>query len=130
MSTSPFINMVQTPLVAIRGYRCGYIQLACSVLKTTYSEQPLELFEAARQWAITLETLGAKRVYWITLSEAVSHLHIHLYPRWEDSEMTRGIALFENRAVLPQPVWTPHVEDALSSWAKTHEVGIVSWSKA
>lgn len=123
-SPSPFLHTTDKPLAALRGRRNGYVQLATSQLVTAYSELPAELLMAARDWAVRLEALGAKRVYWITLSEAVRHLHIHLYPRWDDEE-ARGIPLFEQRESEPQPPWSTDLQTALSDWAKVHAVEII-----
>lgn len=123
-TSSPFQRITPTSLIAVRGPRNGYIQLASAELNTHYADMPSELLLAAKTWAAKLESLGAKRVYWIILSEQVQHLHIHLYPRWDDNE-TRGIALFEQRDSGPQPVWESHVQTALIDWANTHKVNTV-----
>lgn len=125
LSDRPFFSTTQSLLVAIKGARNGYVQLAPSAQITRYGDLPNELLLAAKDWAARLETLGAKRVYWITLSEAVTHLHIHLYPRWTDDEV-KGVALFEDRCKPNQPEWTPSVEDAFSQWAHTHDVSLIS----
>lgn len=122
---NPFNLPTELPLVAIRGARAGYLQLAQTGTAQQYDALTPALFEAARDWAATLERLGAKRVYWITLSEVVRHLHIHLYPRWEE-DMFKGIPLFEARETLPQPGWSPTLESALTDWASRHSVFIPS----
>ena len=97
-TSSPFAHVANKgiALVAIKGMRKGYVQLAtCDVIET-YEQLPLALLEAAKAWAVILEKHGAKRVYWMTLSEVVTHLHIHLYPRWADDAL-KGIPLFEER---------------------------------
>lgn len=122
--TTPFQTPSNHPLVALRGTRGGYIQLAPAAPIQTYDGLPPSLFTAAQAWAHTLETLGAPRVYWITLSEVVRHLHIHLYPRWPDDTL-RAIALFEARDQSPQPPWTPALEAALAHWAEQHDVALL-----
>ncbi len=122
--TSPFHRNSAKPLVALAGTRNGYIQLSTARLITQYAELPPELFLAAQAWAARLEALGAKRVYWITLSEVVTHLHIHLYPRWSDDE-DRGVSLFEQRDNTPQPAWASDVNTALTDWANTHQVTLI-----
>ncbi|MDX1920447.1 MAG: hypothetical protein SFU25_06890 [Candidatus Caenarcaniphilales bacterium] len=65
--------------VAIKGLRCGYLQLATSEEIINYSKLPPSLFVVAHEWMQVLEKVGAKRVYSIILSEQVKHIHIHLY---------------------------------------------------
>lgn len=121
---SPFAIETDKPFVTIKGKRNGYIQLATSKLLTTYSELPNELLLAAKAWAQILETHGAKRVYWITLSEVVDHLHIHLYPRWSDTE-PKGLDLFNLREAGPQPEWTDEINLALAQFAQQFNVEII-----
>jgi diadenosine tetraphosphate (Ap4A) HIT family hydrolase len=121
---NPFLTATNRPLVALCGLRGGYIQLATAREVTDYSALPPELFFAAQAWAAQLEELGARRVYWITLSEVVRHLHIHLYPRWSDDE-PRGLALFEQREASPQPPWTANLRDALDAWSVAHAVHLL-----
>lgn len=122
MSDSPFLAPdSEAPLVALKGLRNGYLQLAANRPCECYADMPPELLLAARDWAAQLEVLGAKRVYWITLSEVVRHLHIHLYPRWEEDE-PKGLSLFESRENGPQPPWTKAVEAALYDWIAAHGV--------
>lgn len=123
MGTSPFCIETDQALVAIRGMRRGYIQLAQPQEVTSYQDLSDEWLKAARAWAATLEALGAKRVLWIMLSEMVPHLHLHVYPRWTDEEV-RGIALFEQREQAPQPAWDAATESALASWAAAHRVAV------
>jgi len=118
MTTSPFLKTTEKPFVAIAGKRNGYIQLATSHEIHQYAGMPDDLLLASKAWAIALEKLGARRVYWITLSEAVHHLHIHLYPRWDDDE-PKGLPLFEQRDNPNQPAWTPDSLAARETWA-TH----------
>ena len=119
--TSPFLSTTNKPLRALQGTRGGYIQLATTSVITDYASLPIDLFLAARDWAARLEALGAKRVYWITLSEVVTHLHIHLYPRWDDTE-DKGTTLFDQRDTEPQPDWSPAMLAALTDWANVHDV--------
>ncbi len=121
---NPFLVETQQPLVGITGQRCGYIQLAPATETTHYGFLPQELFQAATDWAAILEAMGAKRVYWIMLSEVVSHLHLHLYPRWEETE-TKGLALFEQRDQPGQKKWTNEAIFALNRWAVQHHVHII-----
>lgn len=121
---NPFLLETEAPLVAIRGRRGGYLQLAPSTLTTRYSALPETMLAAARGWAIALEELGAQRVYWITLSEVQPHLHIHLYPRWRDDE-ARGLPLFEARDSDPQPEWTSAMTEKLSQWCQDYAVELV-----
>ena len=122
---NPFLSNTSQPLVALCGPRKGYLQIAPSQEITQYQDLPKSLFEAAQHWAIALEQLGAKRIYWITLSEAVPHLHIHLYPRWSEDE-PKGLVLFEQRNTMPQPLWTDPVEQALVTWARRFQVMLLS----
>lgn len=123
--SNPFLTETTQPLVAIQGKRCGYVQLAPSKVITTYQDLPEALFIAAKTWAAVLEDLGAKRVYWITLSEMVPHLHIHLYPRWSDKE-ERGISLFEQRNDHAQPLWTPDIQEAFTCWLQEHQIHLIA----
>jgi hypothetical protein len=118
---NPFWAETDLPLIALKGLRAGYIQV--STLKPATQYQALEpcLFKAAHQWCCSLERLGAKRVYWTTLSEQVQQLHIHLYPRWTDDE-ERGLALFNIREYSPQPQWTAKLESELVYWAESFAV--------
>jgi diadenosine tetraphosphate (Ap4A) HIT family hydrolase len=119
---NPFVINTDKPYVAVKGLRCGYVQLATSQVVTEYADMPDELLTVAKAWAIRLTNLGARRVYWVTLSEVVTHLHIHLYPRWDDE--LKGLALFEARNNSLQPNWSPLVLTALDDWAKTYGVAI------
>lgn len=123
---SPFLIDTDKPLVAIQGTRCGYIQLAPSQEITHYEELPESFLNAAKAWASDLEALGAKRVYWIMLSEVVPHLHFHLYPRWEGDEIS-GLPLFEQRDTEPQPVWTEAMLAKLASWQAEFNVCVKSY---
>lgn len=124
LAPNPFVNLTDKPLVAIKGARNGYLQLAASTETPDYSQVPDALLFAARAWAQQLETLGSPRVYWVTLSEVVTHLHIHLYPRWAEDTL-KGVTLFEQRETHPQPGWTPAVNEALATWAAEFEVHLV-----
>ncbi len=121
---SPFSTTTNDPLVALAGQRCGYIQLATSQLAMHYADLPDEIFTAAKDWAACLEKLGAQRVYWIMLAEQVTHLHLHLYPRWTSDEI-KGLPLFEQRNMRPQPDWSDSVQRALADWAERHQVHLL-----
>ncbi|HEY9886392.1 MAG TPA: hypothetical protein V6C96_03930 [Vampirovibrionales bacterium] len=114
---NPFQLDTKAPLVFIKGQRKGYLQIATSEIITKYKNLPDYLLLAAKDWVTSLEGLGAKKVYWISLSEVVEHLHIHLYPRWSDTE-SKGIQLFEerNNSDLKQPNWTTEEEKKLYEW--------------
>ncbi len=120
---NPFLLDSEYSLAALPGIRGGYLQLAPTTLSTSYKDLPIEMFVAAKAWATRLESLGAKRVYWITLSEVLPHLHIHLYPRWHEDE-ARGIALFEERNESTQPPWTPEMTHALTDWATEYSIAL------
>jgi len=122
---SPFVRSTEKKLVAIKGLRAGYLQIATPKEITHYAELPVELFDVARQWAAMLEEFGAKRIYWITLSEQVQHLHIHLYPRWNDEE-AKGLDLFQQRDNLQQPPWSTELEEILRLWVEKFEVVMIS----
>jgi len=122
--SNPFLTDTDRPLVAIRGLRGGYVQLASAQEITNYRALPQALFVAAQDWAARLEGLGARRVYWIPLSEVVRHLHIHLYPRWTDEE-PQGLAVFEQRHASPQPPWTPQILAAFDAWIQAHAVLVI-----
>ncbi len=123
-NANPFSGMDAHSWVAISGARNGYIQLAPGAEITTYSALDPLLFQIAQDWAARLEALGSPRVYWITLSEAVPHLHIHLYPRWP-TDTIKGIALFEQRENSAQPQWLPEMQTALGEWAAQWNVFII-----
>lgn len=121
-SSNPFLQQSNpSRCIALRGLRNGYIQLAPSKELTLYNALDAQILIAAQHWCCALESLGAKRVYWLTLSEVLPHLHIHLYPRWSDSEI-KGLALFEARHTPEQPAWTEATEAALIEWAAQHDV--------
>jgi hypothetical protein len=122
---SPFAVDTDKPLVALPGKRAGYLQIAPSGAVTQYRDLPESALLAAKDWAILLEKHGARRVYWITLAEMVRHLHIHLYPRWEESE-NKGFPLFEQRDTDPQPAWTLLLYEALQDWASRYQVHLLS----
>ncbi|MEB3288237.1 MAG: hypothetical protein VKJ04_12155 [Vampirovibrionales bacterium] len=130
MKKSPFDVSCTEPFVALQGKRKGYIQLAPAKRITTYRQLPPRFFEAAQDWAACLEeSLASPRVYWITLSEEVPHLHVHLYPRWPQDEdkqdEQRGLPLFEARESSPQPAWDALTKKALEEWAKRFDVYLV-----
>ncbi|MDX2084928.1 MAG: hypothetical protein SFZ03_06010 [Candidatus Melainabacteria bacterium] len=118
---SPFVRNTDLSLVALTGLRAGYIQLATTTEVTTYAELPPAMWAAAQAWCVYLEALGAQRIYWLTLSEQVRHLHIHLYPRWPVDSLL-GLALFEQRHHPDQPEWTEPVRHALADWALRYQV--------
>ena len=126
MPNNPFNMKTALPLVAIIDNRGGYIQLSPSHSVESYNQLPLACLEAALAWATVLEAQPTiARCYWITLSEAIKQLHIHLYPRYTHEAETVGIPLFEARNTEPQPSWKADLKDALSQWAKTCGVAIV-----
>ncbi|MCS6266688.1 MAG: hypothetical protein H2174_03885 [Vampirovibrio sp.] len=126
MPNNPFNIETTLPLVAIIGNRGGYIQLSPSHSVEGYNQLPLACLEAALAWATVLEAQPTiARCYWITLSEAVKQLHIHLYPRYTHESETVGIPLFEARNTEPQPSWTTDLKDALNQWAKTYGVCVI-----
>jgi hypothetical protein len=86
--------------------------------------EPREPVLIAKQWCTKLEKLGAKRVYWIIISEQVKQIHIHLYPRWSDEEI-KGIDLFALRESDPQPAWNEDLNLLLSEWAEKNLVEII-----
>lgn len=108
------------PLVAVKGRRNGYLMLATRQEIQKYDEIPEDLLAAAWAWAITLEGLGAEKVYWMMLSEVNPHLHIHLFPRWPE-DTVKGIQLFEGRDSAIQPAWTDAVNAALQEWAVQYQ---------
>ncbi|MCX5920866.1 MAG: hypothetical protein NTW61_06060 [Candidatus Melainabacteria bacterium] len=126
MPTNPFQTKTALPLVAIMGCRGGYVQLSPSHSVEHYNALPTACLEAALAWATVLENQpNIARCYWITLSEAVKQLHIHLYPRYTKETETLGIPLFEARNTKPQPPWTAELTDAFHQWAKTHGVAVI-----
>lgn len=122
---SPFTINTDQPLVSIVGQRAGYVQIASSQPCQTYAEFPDEVLLAAKEWARILESdFGSPRVYWITLSEAVRQLHIHLYPRWpEDTLMS--LDLFNAREQYPQPEWSSDLQVALTQWSVTRDIHLI-----
>lgn len=106
-------------LVAIKGQRGGYVQLAPAHPVTTYGDTSPEIFLAARDWATRMEThiMGIARMYWLTFSEVVPHFHIHLYPRYR-ADTLKGTALFEAREEPVQPGWSPEQEALLTAWCQ------------
>ncbi len=125
MLNNPFLKAPKGYAFAcIKGARNGYIQLATTIEVHQYQNLPPEILMAAQDWASALECLGAKKVYWLTLAEVLPHLHIHLYPRWEN-DTQKGVALFEARETLPQPEWNETTRNTLNTWAKKHNVFIL-----
>jgi diadenosine tetraphosphate (Ap4A) HIT family hydrolase len=121
-SQSPFSNNSgKHLLVCIKGKRPGYIQVASSKMVTEFKNLPNQALECAKAWAGELEKLGAKRVYWFILSEEVRHLHIHLYPRWNDEE-SRGITLFEKRFEEVCEPWSKVLAEKLEQWALKYDI--------
>jgi diadenosine tetraphosphate (Ap4A) HIT family hydrolase len=126
LPNNPFKIKTHLPLVAIIGNRGGYIQLSPSHQAEAYEQLPLACLQAALAWATILEAQPTiARCYWITLSEAVKQLHIHLYPRYNNETQTVGMPLFEARNTQPQPPWLPELKIALHHWATTHGVAII-----
>lgn len=121
---TPFSIETDMALVALKGARNGYIQLAPRNYTTRFADLPPGLFEAARDWATCLQDLGAERVFWLMLAEVVDHQHLHLYPRWS-ADPLRGLDLFQARMNEPQPAWTPAVEEALKAWTARHQVEVI-----
>jgi hypothetical protein len=125
-NNNPFQIETSLPLVAIVGHRGGYIQLSPSTTVEEYATLPSSCLDAALAWASILEAQPTiARCYWITLSEAVKQVHIHLYPRYTHEVAGLGIPLFEARNTLPQPSWTKELQDALEQWAKNHAVAVI-----
>lgn len=124
MAINPFLTQTDQPFVAILGSRAGYLKIATVQEATQYAQLPDSLFHAAKAWAAILQAHGAKRVYWLTLSEVVTHLHIHLYPRWSDDE-PKGLPLFESRNEPNQPKWSLELKTALNHWASEHQVHLI-----
>lgn len=123
---NPFLaSKTVQPLVALCGKRNGYVMIAPRQEITKYATLPMEPLLAAKAWAERLEQLGAPRAYWIILSEVTPHLHIHIFPRWPEDNLT-GLALFESRDGNPQQAWTPAVQDALHQWANHHHVELLN----
>jgi diadenosine tetraphosphate (Ap4A) HIT family hydrolase len=128
MTENPFNIETNHSLIAIVGERGGYIQLSPSHQVEAYHQLPATCLEAALAWATLLEAQPTiARCYWITLSEAVKQLHIHLYPRYTDEVETVGINLFEARNSQPQPPWETPLKVALSHWAKTYDVAVIGF---
>jgi diadenosine tetraphosphate (Ap4A) HIT family hydrolase len=126
MLNNPFKTETTLPLVAIKGMRGGYIQLSPSSPVEHYNAMPLSCLEAALAWATVLEsTNGIERCYWITLSEAVKQLHIHLYPRYQSDALPVGIPLFEERNNASQPEWTPELNALLAKWSAQFNVCVL-----
>lgn len=125
MTSNPFLVETDKPFVAILGKRRGYVQITTRHEVTDYQHLPDGLLQAAKDWAIHLEALGAKKVYWMILSEVVTHLHVHLYPRWGDDEV-KGPELFNQRNTDPQPEWRDEDLIALKKWAETYQVHIIN----
>jgi hypothetical protein len=124
-ANNPFQVETTLPFVAILGERNGYVQVACSRTQEKYQHLNGHVLRVALDWCRRAELEGAERVYWITLSEMVRHLHIHLYPRWE-ADTIRGIALFEARNEDDQPAWTPALSRQVQEWARRHDVHIIN----
>jgi diadenosine tetraphosphate (Ap4A) HIT family hydrolase len=120
----PFSVETDKPLVALKETRNGYITIATSQNVEHYAEWSSHILQAAHAWAMTLEKSGCPRAYWITLSEMVRHLHIHIFPRWPEDTL-KGIMLFESRNTELQPTWTPQISTALEQWAKEFNVKII-----
>lgn len=125
MTASPFAVETEKPFVALLGKRNGYIQVATTTEATTYAELNPRLMLVAYHWCQQLEALGAKRVYWITLSEAVPHLHVHLYPRWFANEV-KGVELFNQRENEPQPLWNEPTKKQSEQWAEQYNVHMIN----
>lgn len=125
INASPFLgHSTQSKFVVIKGRRCGYIQLASAEEIVNYSDLSPLLFLAAHEWMKALEKFGAKRVYFILLSEEVKHIHIHLYPRWEEQE-AKGLDLFAQREQKNQPIWSQEINSLLDKWAEENNIFII-----
>lgn len=125
VNASPFLgHSSEKKFVAIKGLRAGYIQLASSEEIINYSDLSPLLFLAALDWMKALEELGAKRVYSIILSEQVKHIHVHLYPRWDEQE-EKGLDLFAKREQKDQPIWSQEMNFLLDKWAEDNNVFII-----
>jgi hypothetical protein len=111
------------PLIAVQGLRAGYLQLSQPQGVMRYQDLSEALFVAARDWSKRLENLGARRVYWLMLSDVVRQLHWHLYPQWPEDTQA-GLVLFEARQTLPQPSWNLSLATALADWSRAHQVRI------
>lgn len=109
--------------IALKGLNKGYLQIAPAKFVNNFSDLNSNIFQIAHSWAQILEKLGAKKVYWITLSEALPHLHIHLFPRWEDQSI-KGLDLF---ALREQCLWSWNQEtnNCLYVWAKENQIEII-----
>jgi diadenosine tetraphosphate (Ap4A) HIT family hydrolase len=119
---SPFAQpSTLLPFVVIPGKRAGYIQLAPSQETNQHAEVPTQLFEAAQTWCAFLQTQqNVEKIYWLQFSEVVSHLHWHLYPRFEGDTL-KGTAAFEARNDEGQHMpWPTHWQEALKQWASRY----------
>jgi diadenosine tetraphosphate (Ap4A) HIT family hydrolase len=122
--SNPFLIQTDKSIVALRGPRKGYLQIAPAFEVTKFASISPYLLIAAHEWAIALENLGAKNVFWITLAEILPHKHFHIYPRWiEDAE--QGLELFNLRNEAKQPAWTREADETLFEWAHDHDVHVV-----
>jgi diadenosine tetraphosphate (Ap4A) HIT family hydrolase len=120
---SPFAQSTPLPFVAILGKRAGYVQLAPSQETNQHASVPTQLFEVAQTWCAFLQTqTEVERIYWLQFSEVVSHLHWHLYPRYEGDTL-KGTAAFEARNDEPQHrPWPLHWQEAVKQWAERYGV--------
>jgi diadenosine tetraphosphate (Ap4A) HIT family hydrolase len=121
---SPFRVDTDKPVVGIPGKRQGYLMIASAREVFRYADIPDAVFSAARSWAVTVEELGAQRVYWIVLSEVTPHYHIHVFPRWPH-DSGKGIPLFESRDSDPQPAWEEPASACLERWAREWDVHLI-----
>jgi diadenosine tetraphosphate (Ap4A) HIT family hydrolase len=122
---NPFSTQSTTPFVALCGVRKGYVQLSFTAETTQFNQADPQIYTAAHAWCQTLENLGAKRVYWIVLSEQVRQLHIHLYPRWQDDE-AQGLALFEQRDQAQSMRWDEVSLSALHLWGQQQQIELLN----
>ncbi len=120
---NPFlIKPTNKKFIALKGQTNGYLQIAPAEFTDNFNNLNPQIFLIAQTWAQELEQLGAKKVYWITLSEIVTHLHIHVFPRWSDQEV-KGLDLFALREECLWP-WNENTNKALNAWADKNQIAV------
>lgn len=71
------------------------------------------------------EELALERLYTVTISEAMRHIHIHLIPREKDNDV-KGLSLIEQATLQNVRTGTHFNENELDNWLEKIKIRLLS----